>query len=76
MDLSTALDTLYHAIPIHKLQYYGISGTAINSSQSYLNRQGPVQYLEIKSISSTIGIITTGVPDGSIQSALLFHIYI
>ena len=29
MDLSKAFDTLYYAILIQKLQYYGITGTAL-----------------------------------------------
>ena len=60
MDLSKAFDTLDHTILIHKLQYYGISGSGLNWFQSYLTDR--VQYVEINSLSSTLGVITAGVP--------------
>ena len=75
MHLSKAFDTLDHRILIDKLQYYGISGTALNWFQSYLTDR--VQYVERNSLSSMVGVITTGVPQGSILVHYYFwYIYI
>ena len=74
MDLSKAFDTLDHTLLIHKFQYCGISGTALNWFQSYLTDR--VQYVEINSLSSTLGVITTGVPHWSILGPLFSFINI
>ena len=74
MDLSKAFDTLNHEILLKKLQYYGISGTALHWFSSYLiNRK---QYVELNNTSSTISTLSIGIPQGSILGPLLFLIYI
>ena len=73
MDLSKAFDTLGHSILIHNLQYYGITGIALNWFKSYLSNR--LQYVDINGSISSMQHIITGVPQGSIPVPLLFLIY-
>ena len=73
-DLSKAFDTLNHDILLLKLEHYGIKGKALNWFESYLrNRQ---QYTEWGNSKSSLLVLETGVPQGSILGPLLFLIYI
>ena len=74
LNLSMAFDTLDHSVLLSKLQYYGIRDTALNWFKSHLSER--TQYVDCDGISSSIRVIETGVPQGSILGPLLFIIYI
>ena len=73
LDLSKAFDTLDTDILLHKLQYYGITGTTLDWFRSYLTER--YQYVDYNGASSSMKLLTTGVSQGSILRPLLFIIY-
>ena len=74
IDLSKAFDTLSYDILLHKLRYYGFSGTKLKLLRCYLrNRE---QYIKYNNYQSELIDISVGVLQGSILGPLLFSICI
>ena len=74
LDFAKAFDTVNHEILLHKLDYYGIRGPALNWFKSNLTDR--MQCTEIGNTQSKLEYIKSGVPKGSVLGPLLFLLYI
>ena len=78
-NLQKAYDCVNHNILLTKLEFYGISGTAMQLMRSYLNdRYQRVVIKDNKTSRQTSEweLVKHGVPQGSILGLLLFLVYI
>ena len=74
LDISKAFDRVWHAVLLHKLKPYGISGQIFGLISSFLNNRQLQVVLEGK--SSQEYPVNAGVPQGSILGPALFLLYI
>ena len=74
MDLSKAFDCILHDVLIAKLNAYGLSEETTKFFYSYLKRRG--QRVRIDDILSSLQVLISGVPQGSILGPILFNIFL
>ena len=74
MDLSKAFDYIPYDLLIAKLYAYGLSEETTTFFYSYLKRRG--QRVRIDDILSSLQVLISGVPQGSILGPILFNIFL
>ena len=74
IDLQKAFDTIDHEVLLEKMIYIGFSEQVINWFRSYLSNR--IFKVKVGKTLSDAGILTCGVPQGSILGPLLFLLYI
>src|SRR5271154_1498913 len=73
LDLSSAFDTVDHAILLNRLKNFGITGLVHDWFSSYLS--GRTQAVFLDGVTSDSVNLTCGVPQGSVLGPILFNIY-
>ena len=73
-DISKAFDRVWHKGLLFKLKQNGINGKLLLWISNYLSNRK--QKVIVKSSSSSLQVVTAGVPQGSVLGPLLFLIYV
>ena len=74
MDLSTAFDCILHNLLIAKVYFYGLRQELTTFFYSYLKRRG--QRVRMDDIQSSLQILISEAPQGSILGRILFNIFL
>ena len=74
MDPSKSFDCILHGLLIGKLYAYGLSEETTTFFYSYLKRRG--QRVRIDDILSSLQVLISGIPQGSILGPILFNIFL
>ena len=73
-DISKAFDRVWHKGLLFKLKQNGINGKLLSWISNYLSNRK--QKVIVKSSSSSLQVVTAGVPQGFVLGPLLFLIYV
>lgn len=74
LDLSKAFDSVSHEILCNKLYNYGFRGHFYDFLKNYLSDRS--QLVCLNTAKSSLRSLTSGVPQGSVLSPLLFNLYV
>ena len=74
LDFSKEFDKICHQKLLLKLEHYGIRGRNLQCIKKFLENRS--QTLAVARVMSSVSVVMSGVPQGTVLKSLLFLIYI